>query len=177
MTDNPLPENDLTVTLPSGAWARLHVPPVFKAKHQKAVLRALDPADEGRELAMMMDVLDGVLTVLIQEWSVLGDDGEVLPVPSADLSSLGELEIADSEFLLALPCVATVAKQFTDGRKAAAASPDDWDDPSSPTGPSSAAGPRSRVEGKASTGRKATRGKTSAGTSGSPTGSAGPRSK
>lgn len=168
---------DLKVTLPSGAWVQLHVPARLKAKHQKAVFGALNPAHEGRDIATMLDLIDGVLAMLITDWSVVGDDDEILPIPSADLDSLGELEIADSEFLQALPCVGKTSTAIMKARQDAAASPDDWDDPSSPTGPSSAAGPRSRVEGKASSGRKATAGRKSASTSGSRTGSAGPRSK
>lgn len=168
---------EIKVTVPSGAWVQLHVPARLKAKHQKAVFSALDPAHKDREVASMLDLIDGVLAMLITDWSVVGDDGEILPIPSADLDSLGELEIADSEFLQALPCVGSTAATVIKARRDAVASPDDWDDPSSPTAPSSAPGPRSRVEAKASAGRKATRGKTSSNTSGSPTGSAGPRSK
>lgn len=173
-TDTPTIERH---DLPSGAWVELVAPGRLKAKHHRTVMRALK-SDDDRVGGQAVDLVDGVLAMLIRAWSVTGDDGEVLPIPSLDLDSIDELELEDYEALLAIPLVGVTTKRISDARSAAAAdrvTPDDWDDESSPTAPSDAAKQRSRAASAPSSGRPGTPGATSRKTSGGRTASGGRR--
>jgi hypothetical protein len=133
----------MKIDLPSGACADLLAPDKLKAKHQRAVMRAITNQDQ-REGGMAVDLTDGVIAIIIQDWTVTGDDGELLPLPSEKFSSLDELSIEDYETLLGHEYVVQVATRLMKLR-AERVSPDDWNDPASPSVPSSESGPGSRA--------------------------------
>lgn len=163
----------MKIDLPSGAWADLLAPEHLKAKHQRAVMRAVSSQDQ-REGGMAVDLTDGVIAILVQDWNVAGDDGELLPLPSEKFSSLDELSIEDYETLLGHEYVVQVATRLMKLR-GERVSPDDYDDPQSPSGPSSASGPGSRAAVSPRTGTSAPSGTRTRSTPGSRSGGAGRR--
>lgn len=163
----------MKIDLPSGAWADLLAPDNLKAKHQRAVMRAVTSQDQ-REGGMAVDLTDGVIAILVQDWNVTGDDGEVLPLPSEKLTSLDELSIEDYETLLGHEYVVQVAARLMKLR-GERVSPDDYDKPESPTVPSSAPGPGSRAAASPSTGTSAPSGTRTRSTSSSRSAGAGRR--
>lgn len=139
----------MKITLPSGAWADLLAPDRLKAKHQRAVMRAITNQEQ-RQGGMAVDLTDGVIAILVQDWNAADDDGELLPLPSEQLDSLGELTIEDYETLLGHEYVVQVASRLMQLRSERV-SPDDYDDPASPSEPSAESGPGSRAAASRST--------------------------
>jgi hypothetical protein len=123
------------VTLPSGATVELAMPDRLKSGHQRMVSRAISAAEQ-REGAFVLDMTDGALTILIQDWTCVGDDGEVLPIPRQNLRSLEELEPEDYETMLGHQFVTQIISQLMKLRTERV-SPDDHEDPNSPSEPSS----------------------------------------
>ncbi|HZP55034.1 hypothetical protein [Actinocrinis sp.] len=163
----------MKIDLPSGAWADLLAPDKLKAKHQRAVMRAVTAQDQ-REGGMAVDLTDGVIAIIIQDWNVTGDNGELLPLPSEKFASLDELTIEDYETLLGHEYVVQVATRLMKLR-GERVSPDDWDDPESPSVPSAASGPGSRAERSPSTRTSARSGTKTKSTPGSRSAGAGRR--
>jgi hypothetical protein len=169
--------------LPSGAWADLLTPDKLKAKHHRLAMRAVTQVENKRQGAMAIDMLDGVLAVVIQDWSVTYEKTneetgavtiEPLPVPSVDFDSIDELEIEDYEALLGHPFVKQIAQRLQELR-AERVSPDDWNDPASPSEPSSGSGPAPRAAASLKAGTSAPSGTSKRSTSGSRSAGAGRR--
>jgi len=165
----------MKIDLPSGAWADLLPPDKLKAKHQRAVMRAVTSRDQ-RQGGMAVDITDGVIAILVQDWNVTGDDGELLPLPSELFDSIDELTIDDYETLLGHEYVTQVATRLMElrGEKV---TPDDYDNPESPSVPSAGSGPGSRAALSPSTGTSGPGGTTRKSTSRSRSAGAGPRKK
>lgn len=79
-----------TITLPSGATAVFKDPTTLRVKDRKKVLRAAN-GEEG--LLQAMSIVDGLIAILVEEWSF-----EMLP-PSVSIKSLDELTMADYDAL------------------------------------------------------------------------------
>lgn len=166
----------MKITFPSGAWADLLPPDQMRSRHIRMMTRSVSGFDEQRIGSRLVDMTDGAAAILVQDWSCVGGDGEVLPLPSADLGSLEDMDVGDYLMLINHDFVAEVQKKFTE-LMTQRVSPDDFADPDSPTEPSAASGPGSRAAkslpaktaGRAGTKPKAT--------SGSPSAGAGRRSK
>lgn len=139
----------MKINLPSGAWVDLLAPDRLKAKHQRAVMRAIT-SQEQREGGYAVDLTDGVIAVIVQDWNVTGDDGQLLRLPSEQFSSIDELSIEDYETLLGHEYVQEVATRLMKLR-AERVSPDDYDDAASPSEPSAESGPGSRAAASRST--------------------------
>jgi hypothetical protein len=163
----------MKIDLPSGAWADLLAPDKLKAKHQRAVMRAVTSTEQ-REGGMAVDLTDGVIAVIVQDWNITGDDGGLLPLPSERFDSIDELSIEDYEALLGHEYVTTVAQRLMKLR-AERVSPDDWDKPESPSEPSSGSGPGARAAASRSTKTSARSGTKTRSTSTSRSGGAGRR--
>ncbi|MDI3315880.1 MAG: hypothetical protein QJR12_16870 [Mycobacterium sp.] len=95
-----------TVTLPSGHTATLREAGDLKNKHRKQVLKEMglevDPATRratvnGGEFLDRMN--SALLRVAITDWTVTGDDGQVLQIPSLDPTSLDEISALDGAAL------------------------------------------------------------------------------
>ncbi len=138
------------IDLPSGAKADLLPPDKLKAKHTRAVTRAISEAGDQRIGAMVNDMTDGILAIVVQDWTCVDDDGEVLPIPSVKLASIDELDAFDYDAILNHDITTEVTKRYLKLR-GERISPDDHADPASPTGPSSGSGPALRVESSPST--------------------------
>lgn len=139
----------MKIDLPSGAWADLLAPGKLKAKHQRAVMRAIT-SQEQREGGFAVDLTDGVIAVIVQDWNAAGDDGGLLPLPSEQFSSIDELSIEDYETLLNHEYVQQVATRLMQLRTEKV-SPDDYDDAASPSEPSAESGPGLRAAASRST--------------------------
>jgi len=163
----------MKIDLPSGVWADLLAPDKLKAKHQRAVMRAITSRDQ-REGGYAVDLTDGVIAILVQDWNATGDDGEVLPIPGEHIDSLDELDLEDYETLLGHEYVVQVAQRLMQLR-AERVSPDDHGDAASPTGPSNGSGPDSRAALSPSTGTSARSGTRTRSTSSSRSAGAGRR--
>lgn len=166
----------MKIDLPSGAWADLLTPDKLKAKHHRTAIRAVSNVENTRQGGMAVDMLDGALAIVVQDWDVPGEDGQILPIPSVDFDSIGEMEVEDYEALLAHPFVTQIVKRLQElrGEKV---TPDDHDDPSSPSEPSNGSGPGPRAKTSLKAGTSAPSGTTKRSTSGSRTGGAGRQSK
>lgn len=162
-------------TLPSGATVELGAPDKLKAKHQRTVTRALSGGEDSRPGALILDLSDGVLGIIVQSWTLTGDDGKPLPIPSEDMDSLDELDIADYEALSSHPLVAEVTTKLMKLR-AERVSVDDHADPHSPTEPSGESKPALREDASPKTSRTPP-GTRQRSTSPSRSGGAGPRKK
>lgn len=79
------------VTLPSGATVTIRDPKELRVKDRKKIYANAAKADEG--IMQALSLTDGLLAVLIKEWSF------DLVIPSIRISSLEELEMADYDFL------------------------------------------------------------------------------
>lgn len=133
------------IDLPSGAKADLLTPDKLKAKHTRAVTRAISDMGDQRVGALVTDMTDGIIAIVVQDWTCLDDDGQVLPIPSAKLASIDELDAFDYDTLLNHEITAEVTRRFVELRTERV-SPDDHADPASPTAPSDASGPALRAE-------------------------------
>lgn len=78
------------VDLPSGGWAIFRDPNTLKVKDRKKVFKAA-ANDEG--LMQALSLVDGLLSILIKEWSF------DMPIPSVKLNVLDELSMADYDTL------------------------------------------------------------------------------
>lgn len=173
----------MKIDLPSGAWADLLTPDKLKAKHHRIAMRAVTSVENPRDGAMAIDMLDGVLAVVVQDWSVTyektneetGDvTTEPLPVPSVWFEALDELEIEDYETLLKHPFVKQVSQRLNELRSEKV-TPDDWDKPESPSEPSNGSGPAPRAKTSLKPGTSPRSGTSKRSTSGSPSGGTGRR--
>lgn len=131
--------------LPSGAWADLLPPDKLKAKHVRAVTRAISDLKSQRVGALVSDMNEGILAMIIQDWSCVDDDGKILPLPSVDLESLGELRFEDYDVLNNHDITAEVTRRYWQLRTEKV-TPDDHANPLSPTAPSDASAPALREE-------------------------------
>lgn len=128
----------MKIDLPSGAWADLLTPDKLKSKHLRIVNRAVTRMEQ-RDGGWLLDMIDGAVAIMVQEWSCPDDDGNVLPIPSVNLKSLDELSIEDYETLLQHEFVAEINNRIMKVRSERI-SPDDVEDPESPTVPSAESG-------------------------------------
>lgn len=91
MEGKPMSEKK-TITLPSGATAVFKDPTTLRVKDRKKVLRAAN-GEEG--LLQAMSIIDGLIAILVEEWSF-----DMLP-PAVAIKSLEELTMADYDALSA----------------------------------------------------------------------------
>ena len=80
------------ITLPSGATVTLKDPKTLRVKDRKKVVMASDSAQG--DLSKALALGDALVAMLIQDWSF------DLIIPSISIDSLGELEMADYDFLV-----------------------------------------------------------------------------
>jgi hypothetical protein len=116
------------ITLPSGNWIQLKDAKTLRRGDKKRALAAV-AGDTEKLMAMAYDMADGLLAVLVIDWSY------DLPIPSQSLESLDLLPIEDDEALMKAiePAQALVFPQ-----PANPADPKQVEDPASPTEPSAA---------------------------------------
>lgn len=173
----------MKIDLPSGAWADLLTPDKLRAKHYRMAMRAISDMGKQRAGAAAIDMTDGAIAIMVQEWNVTvertdEETGEVtvedLPVPSESFDSIDELEIEDYDKILGHPFVRQIVVRLNELR-GERVTPDDYDDPASPSGPSSESGHASRAAVSPRTGTSARSGTTRKSTSGSRSGGAGRR--
>lgn len=81
-----------SVTLPSGATAKLKDPKTLKVKDRKKVLRTSEV--EGGDLSKAMALSDALIAMLVEEWSF------DLLIPAVKIESLDELDMADYDALV-----------------------------------------------------------------------------
>lgn len=81
------------IKLPSGATVTLKDPKGFKVKDRKKVMQIADET-KGGDLSKAMALADALIAILVEEWSF-----DLLP-PSIKIDSLGELDMADYDFLV-----------------------------------------------------------------------------
>lgn len=81
-----------TITLPSGETAVFKDPLTLRVKDRKKVLRA---AGNEEGLMQAMSIVDGLIAILVEEWSFK------MPPPSVSIKSLDELTMADYDALSA----------------------------------------------------------------------------
>lgn len=81
--------------LPSGGWVELKEAHELRAKDRKSVLRQVEDPVEGHKMATAIGITDLVLAASIIAWEVPYLPGVV--IPSVNLESLDELEIADED--------------------------------------------------------------------------------
>ena len=79
------------VTLPSGATVTIRDAKELRVKDRKKIYANAAKADEG--IMQALSLTDGLLAVLIKEWSF------DLIIPSIRITTLEELEMADYDFL------------------------------------------------------------------------------
>jgi hypothetical protein len=174
-TEKP-PAGSAKMVLPSGEWALLLSPDQLRGRHVRMMTRAISDMGPQRQGAVVVDWTDGAVAIAVQEWSCTGPDGQLLPVPSADLASLDEMDGLDYLDLINHRYVTEVRAKLLklSGERA---TPDDHEDPASPTAPSGGSGPALRAElspPDETTGPSGTKSRPS---SGSRTGGAGGRKK
>jgi hypothetical protein len=132
------------IALPSGAWADLLTPDKLKSKHVRLANRAVTKMEQ-RDGGWLLDMIDGCVAIMVQEWSCVDDDGNTLPVPSVNLKSLDELSIEDYETLIGHDFVSEINTRIMKMR-AEKITPDDVENPDSPTVPSVESGLDSGAE-------------------------------
>lgn len=79
-----------TIKLPSGGWARFKDPNTLRVKDRKKVLRN---ANDQEGLLQAMSLIDGLIAILIEEWSF------EMPIPSIKIQALEELTMPDYDTL------------------------------------------------------------------------------
>lgn len=133
MTESPTttdPAGTDRVSLPSGGWIELRDPRQLRRGDKNRIMRsvAVDPKTPNAGVAI--DMTEGVARILITAWQIpyLPD----APIPATLPAILDELELADSAALDAalVPAVTLLFPK--------PGSPDQHDDPASPSGPASA---------------------------------------
>jgi hypothetical protein len=80
------------VTLPSGGWVQLRDPHTLRRGDKQRAMRAVKDTDAG-DLSQALDLINGLLTVLIVDWSY------EFPVPSQTPGSLDLIPLEDDEAL------------------------------------------------------------------------------
>ncbi|MFF7411666.1 hypothetical protein [Streptomyces lydicus] len=112
-------------TLPSGAWVQFRDPKTLRRGDKKRAVASVT-GDGDRPLAMAYEMTDGILAILIIDWSY------DLPLPSASLESLDLLPLEDDEELMKItePVRKLLWPEASD--------PKDTKDEASPTEPSAA---------------------------------------
>lgn len=113
-----------------GAWVELRDPRELKSGDKKTVLRRIN--DGSKAISAGLDLTDGLIAVMAVNWQLASP----LPLPSADITVLDMLEIADYDRLTEL--VAPARKLlFPDSAQpdTAQAQAEAVKDPASPTGP------------------------------------------
>jgi hypothetical protein len=111
------------VPLPSGAWVQLRDPHTLRRGDKQRAMRAVKDT-EGGELGQALDLINGLLQVLIIDWSY------PLPIPGESPASLDLVPLEDDE---ALSEAVESARQLFFPEKP---NPKDAKDPASPTEPS-----------------------------------------
>ena len=81
---------DKKIELPSGGWATFKDATQLKVKDRKKVFKNAEGQDG---LMQALSLVDGMLAILISEWSF------EFPIPSIKLSMLDELTMADYDAL------------------------------------------------------------------------------
>lgn len=129
--------------LPSGGWVELRDPNWLRARDRKALMRKIIRDDEIPTVERGFAGLEQISVLMITGWSlpyepepVVNDDGTETPrawvLPKTDPTILDELTAADD---VALEELLEPARRVLMPQKP---SPDDVDDPASPSGPASA---------------------------------------
>jgi hypothetical protein len=80
------------VTLPSGGWVQLRDPHTLRRGDKQRAMRAVQDTDAG-ELSQALDLINGLLTVLIIDWSY------PYPIPSETPGSLDLIPLEDDDAL------------------------------------------------------------------------------
>lgn len=164
--------------LPSGAHYEMRDPGPLKAKHRKQMMRAIQ--DDSRMGAVLVDIIDGVIAILLVDWDVRDPEtGELLPLPNVDVNSLEEIADDDYEALCANPLVKSLTERIMKARTGSAVvedNPDGYDDPASPTEPS-VASTRASTGGSRKPGTRSPKSTPSSKSSGSRSGTAGTKTK
>jgi hypothetical protein len=80
------------VTLPSGAWVQLRDPQTLRRGDKQKALRAVNDT-EGGDVGAALDLINGLLAVLIIDWSY------PFPVPSETPASLDLVPLEDDDAL------------------------------------------------------------------------------
>lgn len=167
----------MRIDLPSGAYAELMAPDSLRSKHVRIMTRAISKASmDRRDGDVIIDTTDGSIAVIVQEWSCVGADGKPLPLPSADMAVLDDMDPFDYYALLNHDFVTQVTAKFTK-LQSERVDPSDHADPASPTEPSAESGHGLREIESRPAKTSSPRGTKSKATSGSPSAGAGPRSK
>ena len=78
------------IKLPSGGWAVFKDPTTLRVKDRKKVLRNAN-GEEG--LMLSMTLIDGLIAILVEEWSF------EFPIPSVKISVLEDLTMPDYDVL------------------------------------------------------------------------------
>ncbi|MFG3287256.1 hypothetical protein ACGF3G_00330 [Streptomyces sp. NPDC048179] len=110
------------VTLPSGAWVQFRDPHTLRRGDKQKAMRAVQ--DDGGDLSQALDLINGLLRVLIIDWSY------EFPIPDVTPASLDLIPLEDDDAL---------SEAVEESRKLLfPAKPDakDATDPASPTAPS-----------------------------------------
>ncbi|GAA1030803.1 MULTISPECIES: hypothetical protein [Amycolatopsis] len=130
--------------LPSGGWVELRDPNWLRARDRQALIRKITPDDNDQrdKFTLGFDAINEIAALMITGWSlpyepepVVAEDGTETArpwtLPKNDVSILDELLAGDSAALEQLlePARAVLMPQKP--------SPDDVDDPASPSGPAS----------------------------------------
>jgi hypothetical protein len=113
------------VPLPSGAWVQLRDPHTLRRGDKQKAMRAVQDTDAG-DLAQALDLINGLLTVLIIDWSY------PFPIPSEAPASLDLVPLEDDDALS--ESVEPARVMLFPGKP----DPKDAADPASPTEPSAA---------------------------------------
>jgi hypothetical protein len=131
--------------LPSGGWVELRDPNWLRARDRQALMRKIVPEDNDQrdKLTLGFEAVNEIAALMITGWSlpyepepVVAEDGTETPrpwtLPKNDVSILDELLAPDAMKLEELlePARAVLMPSKP--------SPDDVDDPASPSGPASA---------------------------------------
>lgn len=78
------------IALPSGGWAKFKDPNTLKVKDRKKVLRN---ANNQEGLMQALSLVDGLIAILVEEWSF------EMPIPAVTIASLEELSMPDYDTL------------------------------------------------------------------------------
>ena len=116
--------------LPSGGWVELRDVDTLRARDRKNVMRNVHDPEDGRTIASLIEMGDGVLAMMVTAWEL--PYLENAPLPSVDLSVLEELTLPDETELQRL-CAPAAKLVVTRSEP----DPSDHDDPTSPTAPAS----------------------------------------
>lgn len=111
------------VSLPSGGWVHLRDPHTLRRGDKQRAMRSVKDTDAG-DLAQALDLVNGLLTVLIIDWSY------PFPVPNESPASLDLVPLEDDEALS--EAVEEARALFFPSKP----DPKDAKDPASPTEPS-----------------------------------------